>query len=84
MRGAPDWIAEVLSPSTANYDRTIKLAAYERAGVPEIWLIDPADRTVTMYRIVAGHYTQPVVLELRGSNGHHGYSRREHRLGAPG
>lgn len=66
MRGAPDWIAEVLSPSTASYDRTTKLPAYERAGVPEIWLIDPTDRTVTIYRIAAGHCTQPVVLELRG------------------
>lgn len=33
IRGAPDWIAEVLSPSTASYDRTTKLRAYERAGV---------------------------------------------------
>jgi Uma2 family endonuclease len=66
MRGAPDWIAEVLSPSTASYDRTTKLRAYERACVPEVWLIDPIDRTVTIYRIAAGHYPQPVVLELRG------------------
>ena len=66
MRGAPDWIAEVLSPSTASYDRTTKLSAYERAGVPEIWLIDPTDRTVEIYRISAGHYSQPIVLELRG------------------
>jgi Uma2 family endonuclease len=66
MRGAPDWITEVLSPSTASYDRSTKLTAYERAGVPEIWLIDPTQRTVTIYRIAAGHYTQPVVLELRG------------------
>ena len=66
MRGAPDWIAEVLSPSTASYDRTTKLAAYERAGVPETWLIDPAGRTVTIYRLAAGHYTRPVVLELTG------------------
>lgn len=66
MRGAPDWIAEVLSPSTASYDRTTKLRAYERAGVPEVWLIDPADRTVTIYRLAAGHYAQPIVLELRG------------------
>ena len=66
MRGAPDWIAEVLSPSTASYDRTTKLRAYERAGVPEVWLIDPADRTVTIYRMTSGHYTQPIVLELRG------------------
>jgi Uma2 family endonuclease len=66
MRGTPDWIAEVLSPSTAVYDRTTKLSAYERAGVPEIWLVDPIDRTVTIYRIARGRYTQPVVLELRG------------------
>jgi hypothetical protein len=66
MRGAPDWIAEVLSPSTATYDRTTKLPVYERAGVPEIWLVDPIDRTVTIYRIAYGQYTQPVVLQLRG------------------
>jgi Uma2 family endonuclease len=39
---------------------------YERAGVPEVWLIDPTERTVTIYQIEAGHYTQPVVLALRG------------------
>lgn len=66
MRGAPDWVTEILSPSTASYDRTTKLHAYERAGVPEIWLIDPTARTVTIYRLAAGHYTQPIVLELRG------------------
>ena len=64
MSCAPDWIAEALSPSTAKYDRTTKLRAYERAGVPEVWLIDPADRTVAIHRIVAGRYTQPAVLEL--------------------
>ena len=66
MRGAPDWIAEVLSPATATYDRTTKLAAYERAGVSEVWLIDPIDRIVTIHRIAAGRYPRPVVLELRG------------------
>ncbi|HEY7888387.1 MAG TPA: Uma2 family endonuclease [Steroidobacteraceae bacterium] len=66
MRGAPDWVAEVLSPSTATYDRTTKLRVFERAGVPEVWLIDPTDRTVTIYRIAAGQYRPPVVLELRG------------------
>jgi Uma2 family endonuclease len=45
--GAPDWVAEVLSPSTASHNRTIKLSAYERAGVREVWLIDPVDRTLS-------------------------------------
>ena len=66
MSGAPDWIAEVLSPATARYDRTTKLRAYERAGVPEVWLIDPADRTVTIHRIQGGRYAQPAVLGLEG------------------
>jgi Uma2 family endonuclease len=66
MRGTPDWVGEVLSPSTATYDRTIKLRAYERAGVPEVWLIDPADGTVTIHRIAGGHYSQPLVLKLEG------------------
>jgi Uma2 family endonuclease len=43
IRGAPDWIAEVLSPSTASYDQIVKLPAYERAGVGEVWLIHPID-----------------------------------------
>jgi Uma2 family endonuclease len=64
--GAPDWIAEVLSPSTASHDRVTKLAAYQRAGVPEIWLIDPSDLTVTIHRMAAGRYTHPVILELKG------------------
>jgi Uma2 family endonuclease len=64
--GAPDWIAEVLSPATARYDRTRKLSAYERAGVPELWLVDPASRTVTIYRIASGRYAQPAVLPLSG------------------
>jgi len=66
VRGAPDWIAEVLSPSTASYDRTRKLSAYERARVPELWLVEPVDRTVTVYRIAAGRYTRPIVLPLSG------------------
>jgi Uma2 family endonuclease len=66
VRGAPDWIAEVLSPSTARYDRTTKLHAYERAGVPEVWLIDPIDRTVAIHRIAGGRYGRPIILELGG------------------
>lgn len=66
MRGAPDWVAEVLSPSTASHDQIIKLAAYEHAGVPEVWLIHPTDRTLTIYRLEAGGYGRAVVLELKG------------------
>jgi Uma2 family endonuclease len=66
MRGAPDWLAEVLSPSTARHDQTIKLSAYERAGVREVWLIDPIDRTLTIYQLEAGYYGRATILELKG------------------
>jgi Uma2 family endonuclease len=66
MRGAPDWIAEVLSPSTASYDQTVKLPIYERAGVREVWLVSPIDRTVSIYRLDAGRYGRATILELRG------------------
>jgi len=64
--GAPDWVAEVLSPSTASHDQIVKLAAYERAGVPEVWLIHPTDRTLAIYRIEAGRYARATVVELKG------------------
>jgi Uma2 family endonuclease len=66
VRGAPDWLAEVLSPSTASHDRTVKLSAYERSGVSEVWLIHPTALTVTIYRLEAGHYGSPAILEMKG------------------
>ena len=66
MRGAPDWVAEVLSPSTARHDQTVKLSAYERAGVREVWLVDPIDCTLTIYQLEAGYYGPATLLELKG------------------
>jgi len=66
IRGAPDWLAEVLSPSTARYDATLKLRVYERAGVREVWLIDPLDRTVAIYHLEAGRFAPPILLALAG------------------
>ena len=66
VRGAPDWLVEVLSPSTSRHDQIVKLPVYERAGVREVWLIDPIDRTVAIYRLRAGSYGHPTILRLRG------------------
>lgn len=44
--GAPDFVAEVLSPSTKNKDILIKSAKYQNAGVREYWMIDPAERKI--------------------------------------
>lgn len=50
FRLAPDWVAEVVSPGTAKYDRTDKLRLYAREGVPWVWLIDPLQRTLEVLR----------------------------------
>lgn len=50
VRGAPDFIIEVLSPSTAAFDLVDKRQRYERAGVGELWLIDPVSSVLTVYR----------------------------------
>ena len=66
VRGAPDWLAEVLSPSTARHDRLRKLPVYERAGVREVWLIDPIGRRLHIYRLEKGRYGRATFLELKG------------------
>ena len=55
VRGAPDVIIEVLSPSTAVYDQIEKRIAYGEAGVRELWLIDVANGLVTIYRQSGTH-----------------------------
>ena len=67
MRGAPDWVAEVLSPSTSRHDRVVKVPVYERAGVPEVWLIEPAERTLFVYRFEGARYGPPRIQGLRGT-----------------
>lgn len=49
FNGAPDLVVEVLSPSTYRLDQSVKLDAYERAGVKEYWLANPKTRTITVY-----------------------------------
>jgi len=46
IRGVPDLIAEVLSPSNPEMDTVVKRAAYARAGVPEYWIVRPSQRDV--------------------------------------
>jgi Uma2 family endonuclease len=65
-RGAPVWVVEVLSPSTAGHDHILKRTVYERAGVQEYWLLHPQDRIVTIYRLEDGRYAVPEVRELHG------------------
>ncbi len=56
-QGAPDWIIEILSKSTAQKDLTDKYDLYQHAGVQEYWVIHPHEATVLVYRLSAdGQY----------------------------
>lgn len=46
---APDWVCEVLSPSTARLDRVQKMPLYHAAGVTHFWLVDPDLQTLEAY-----------------------------------
>jgi len=55
---APDWICEIFSPSTGNHDRKVKMPLYAQYGVSYAWLIDPAGRTLEVYRLAAGAWVE--------------------------
>jgi Uma2 family endonuclease len=66
VQGAPDLVIEILSPSNKAYDRKTKLRAYEKAGVPEIWYLDPEDQTAEVLNL-GGDGLYVVTAKLAGS-----------------
>jgi Uma2 family endonuclease len=54
---APDWVCEILSPSTALLDRAKKLAIYAREGIGHAWLMDPIARTLEVLRLEGGRWS---------------------------
>jgi Uma2 family endonuclease len=62
---APDWVCEVLSPSTARVDRQIKMRIYAANGVPNVWLVDPLAQTLESYRLENGRW---VLLATHGGD----------------
>jgi len=53
---SPDWVCEILSPSTAKKDRAKKLPLYARYGVAYAWLLDPLERTLEAFKLEQGHW----------------------------
>jgi len=47
--GAPDWIVEILSPYTLQKDMGLKFQLYEKSGVKEYWIVDPAKKNVSVF-----------------------------------
>lgn len=56
FEGAPDLVVEILSNSTRRLDRNEKFDAYEKAGVPEYWIVNPVALSVEVWVLAEGNY----------------------------
>jgi Uma2 family endonuclease len=81
---APDWVCEVLSPSTEAIDRGEKLRVYAREGAVHAWLIDPSRRTLEVLTLDPRRqqWTKTATLEGRGSVRAAPFDAMELELGA--
>ena len=59
----PDWVCEILSPSTARIDRTDKLTIYAEYGVCHVWLVDPDLRTLEAFALTDGKWLLTATLK---------------------
>jgi Uma2 family endonuclease len=67
---APDWVCEVISPSTGRLDRVKKLPHYARWGVGHLWFVDPLQKSLEIYRLT--HRSDGAQLGTWGVVGTHG------------
>jgi len=58
VKGAPDHVIEILSPSTEKNDRHLKFELFQSAGVGEYWIVDPTEQVVEVYVLEGGKYVQ--------------------------
>ena len=56
VHGVPDLVVEILSPSTAKKDFSIKKDAYERNGVKEYWIVNHVDKSIQVYHLIDGKF----------------------------
>ena len=71
-KGAPDWIIEIVSPSSRRMDYSTKNTLYSEAGVREYWIVDPEKERVTVYHYEEDDaptiflFTQPIPVAIFG------------------
>ena len=63
----PDWVCEVVSPSSMRVDRIRKLRIYAREAVPHAWIVDPLRRTLEVFTLQAGVYALTHAFEGDGN-----------------
>jgi len=59
----PDWVCEVLSPSTARFDRAEKMPLYAKHAVEFIWLVDPDLKTLEAFKNINGQWVLLTTLD---------------------
>jgi Uma2 family endonuclease len=52
----PDWVCEVLSPSTARVGKVRKMPIYAQFGIPHLWLVDPVSKTLDVLKLQSGRW----------------------------
>lgn len=58
IRVAPDWVCEVLSPSTRGYDLVVKRRFYAEIGVQYLWYVEPLARAITASKLMGGQWME--------------------------
>lgn len=58
IRVVPDWVCEILSPTTRRHDLLVKKPYYARIGVRHHWVVDLAAKTLLAYRLESGHWME--------------------------
>ncbi|MDH7578354.1 MAG: Uma2 family endonuclease [Bacillota bacterium] len=66
IQGPPDLVVEVLSPGTAERDRTIKKKLYARSGVRELWLVNTAAQVIEVFDLEKAEEEQPALFTRAG------------------
>lgn len=61
--GAPDFIIEIVSPSTVYKDTVVKLNLYEKYGIKEYWIVYPEEQIITVYTLNGEKYEKPKVYK---------------------
>lgn len=64
LEGAPELVVEVLSPSTAKYDKREKYAGYEQHGVQEYWIVDPVHELIDVWTFDGGKFMHQGVYSV--------------------
>ncbi len=63
IEGPPTLVVEILSPTTATYDRTVKARRCAELGIPHFWVVDPERRRLECYRAEGGAYQRALEAE---------------------